>query len=169
MCSSPACRSLSARGRVSPTPEVTSVVYRRSEWACAASSSTSDRASGSPPERPSCRTPNARASVNTRFQSSVVSSSFVRFISSGFEQYGQRRGHRWVISASSVVGWLLDTNELSIGELRQILEHVARHIPMIPLSKDRRDVPHRASPVAEIQDCRARRVKQDDAFGIEKN
>jgi hypothetical protein len=63
----------------------------------------------------------------------------------------------------------LDTNELSIGELRQILEDVARDIPMIPLSKDGDDVAHRASPVAEIQDCPARRVEKDDAFGIKKN
>ena len=64
MCSSPASRSFAARRSVSPTPDVTSVVYSPSVRACAASSSTSGRTSGSPPDRPSCSTPSSRASVN---------------------------------------------------------------------------------------------------------
>src|SRR2546425_2019050 len=50
---------------------------------------------GSPPESPSCRTPSALASRNTRHHSSVESSRLNRgpAKSSGFEQYGRSEEH----------------------------------------------------------------------------
>src|SRR2546425_10251654 len=61
---------------------------------------------GSPPESPSCRTPSALASRNTRHHSSVESSRLKRgpAKSSGLEQYGHCSGHLYVSSASSQSG-----------------------------------------------------------------
>ena len=65
----------------------------------AAISTRSRRAPGSPPERCTCSTPSAAASVNTRDQVAASSSSSRGSSASGFEQYGQPSGQRCVSSA----------------------------------------------------------------------
>src|SRR5882757_4057910 len=70
---------------------------------------------GSPPEKCTCRTPSAAASPSTRRHSSSASSPAARSSSTGFEQYGQRSGQRWVSSASSANGGSM--GEGSIGEV----------------------------------------------------
>src|SRR5258706_1337345 len=62
-------------------------------------SARSRRDAGSPPERCTCSTPGPAASRNTRAQVAVSSSLSRLSISSGFEQYGQPSGQRWVSSA----------------------------------------------------------------------
>src|SRR5882762_3058312 len=83
---------------------------------------------GSPPEKCTCRTPSAAASCSTRRHSSSASSPAARSSSTGFEQYGQRSGQRWVSSASSANGGSM--GEGSIGEVigetpfvREVLQH----------------------------------------------
>src|SRR4029077_14127368 len=82
--------------------------------------------SGSPPEKPICNIPSAAASRITRIHSSVESSAlhggaspcepalqdvagappsrFPLRMAIGLEQYGQCKGHRYVISASKAYG-----------------------------------------------------------------
>src|SRR5215471_6144653 len=67
-------------------------------------SGRSRRAAGSPPERCTCSTPSAAASRQTRAQLAVSSSSTRLSSASGFEQYGQPSGQRWVSSASRPSG-----------------------------------------------------------------
>src|SRR5580658_9750632 len=169
MCSRPASRKAVARSRVRPTPEVTSVVYSPSPWACAASTSRSLRASGSPPESPSCSTPSSRASVKTLVHSSVLSSPSAPTMASGFEQYGQCSGHRWVSSASSVVGRLAVTDELLLGELGQILGDIGGDVAVVALLENRRDLAERPAAVAEPENRRTRLVQQDRAFRVQQD
>src|SRR5579871_2733470 len=64
----------------------------------------SRRDAGSPPERCTCSTPRPAASRNTRAHVAASSSSSRLSIASGFEQYGQPSGQRWVSSASRPSG-----------------------------------------------------------------
>src|SRR6516225_4088508 len=67
-------------------------------------STRSRRAPGSPPDKCTCRTPSSAASRKTRSQVAVSSSSSLASSASGFEQYGQPSGQRWVSSARSPRG-----------------------------------------------------------------
>src|SRR5882724_5754413 len=94
-------------------------------------STRSRRAPGSPPERCTCSTPSAAASLNTRDQVAASSSLSRGSSATGLEQYGQPSGHRCVSSASSpsglVSGPACTTSELQeflFGEPRQELRHV---------------------------------------------
>src|SRR5215471_16719382 len=62
-------------------------------------STRSRRDAGSPPKRCTCSTPSPAASRNTRAHVEASSSSSRLSIASGFEQYGQPSGQRWVSSA----------------------------------------------------------------------
>src|SRR5258707_9838270 len=64
----------------------------------------SRRAPGSPPDKWTCSTPSSAASRNTRNQVAVSSSPSLGSSASGFEQYGQPSGQRWVSSASRPSG-----------------------------------------------------------------
>src|ERR1043166_7876669 len=74
--------------------------YRPAERAAATNSARSTRCNGSPPERPTCKTPSSAASQKTRFHSLVESSFDAEESSTGLEQEGQCSGQRWVRSAS---------------------------------------------------------------------
>src|SRR5213083_163949 len=63
------------------------------------------RASGSPPVKCTCRTPNLAASEKTRSQSFAGNSALAEASSMGFEQYTQCSGQRCVISAMRANGF----------------------------------------------------------------
>src|SRR5688500_13933104 len=167
--SSPASLSRSARSRVRPRAEVTSVWYSPAPRAWSTSSSRSRRTSGSPPESPSWSTPRARASVNTRFQSPVVSSAAERARSSGLEQYGQCSGQRCVSSASRVVGLGDIAHQLALRELPQVLEHVALHVRAVFLAERGGYVGHRAPAVAEAEDLAGGVAQEERALRVEEH
>src|SRR4051794_13263431 len=129
-------------------------------------SSRSFRSSGSPPDRPSWRTPSDRASLNTRFHSSVVSSASARISSSGLEQYGQCSGQRWVSSASSVVGRSAGTDQLPLGHGVEVFSHVGFHICLVTLVEDGHDVPHATGSVTELQDGGTGIIEKHGTLGI---
>src|SRR5437879_5078319 len=72
------------------------------------------RASGSPPVKCTCRTPNFAASEKTRSQSFLGNSALAEASSMGFEQYTQCRGQRCVISAMRASGFESIRNQANI-------------------------------------------------------
>src|SRR5579862_3917191 len=112
-------------------------------------SSRSLRSMGSPPDNPSCSTPSARASESTRFQSSVDNSADARARSTGFEQYGQWSGQRYVRSANNVVGGLGINNQLPLDKGRDVLGDIGAHIRAVFLAEDGGDIGDGALAVAQ--------------------
>src|SRR5882757_8040513 len=94
-------------------------------------STRSRRAPGSPPDRCTCSTPSAAASINTRDQVAASSSPSRGSSASGLEQYGQPSGHRCVSSASNPNGFVsgpacttLELQEFLLSQPSQELRHV---------------------------------------------
>src|SRR6516162_10030755 len=80
------------------------LTYKSADRAARTSSTISGRARGSPPVKSACNTPACAASRKTRDHSCVESSASRLCNSSGFEQYTQCSGQRWVSSATRASG-----------------------------------------------------------------
>jgi hypothetical protein len=63
---------------------------------------------------------------------------------------------------------LVKTNEISVDELRQVLEDVRRDVAVIAFAEDRCDFRNRALPVAQLQDGCPRIIQQNNAFRIQQ-
>src|ERR687886_730426 len=160
--SSPAAFSASAAGRVNSVPAVMSDEYSSASRAPAQSSTRSRRSIGSPPVSASWRTPSRRASMNVRIQCSVSSSLRYRSppMSSGFEQYGQCRGHRYDSSAISVDGLGCIDHESSLRHRVDELENVVADVSSLVARGDcADDVVERALAVAQLEHLRRRRIQ----------
>src|ERR1051326_3417030 len=142
-------------------------------------STRSRRAPGSPPDRCTCSTPSAAASLNTRAQVAASSSSSRRSSAIGLEQYGQPSGQRCVSSASKPKGLVsglapatLQLQQLLLREPRQQLGHVgidalARRVERLGEVIDDRGVGRLAG--ATLEDLYRDRVGLEDALGRQQH